>query len=196
MSKSLGNFYTMKDLLDKGYTGREIRYELIGTHYRQPLNFTFASLDANRSALKRLDEFYFNLKDQNTDGTIDELPSWASTARDHFIREMDDDMNISGALSALFELVHKGNIQFKENKIKSGQAAAILSLWDDFDLVLGLLKPDLEEIPRNIIEIANLRKSARNEKRWDESDRLRDEIESLGWTIKDSADGYKIRKLQ
>ena len=195
MSKSLGNFYTMKDLLDKGYTGREIRYELIGTHYRQPLNFTFASLEANRSALKRLDEFYFNLKDQNTDGTIDELPSWASAARDHFIREMDDDMNISGALSALFELVHKGNIEFKENKIKSGQAAAILSLWDDFDLVLGLLKPDLDEIPQNIIEIANLRKSARNEKRWDESDRVRDEIESLGWTIKDSADGYKIRKL-
>ena len=116
MSKSLGNFYTMQDLLDKGYSGREIRYELLSTHYRQALNFTFSSLEANRSALRRLDEFYLTLKDFAASETAAELPIWASKAREKFVHEMDDDMNISGALAALFEIVHIGNIELVTEK--------------------------------------------------------------------------------
>ena len=195
MSKSLGNFYTMQDLLDKGYIGREIRYELLATHYRQPLNFTFSSLEANRAALRRLDEFYLSLKDcAANESIIDVLPDWAFEGRNQFIHEMDDDMNISGALAALFQIVHTGNIELKNNNISSSQALALLQLWSELDAVLGLLMPEEEETPNDIIALAELRISARNEKNWAESDRLRDEIVSQGWLIKDSAEGYKLRK--
>ena len=104
MSKSLGNFYTLSDLSKKGYTGREIRYELISTHYRQSLNFTLKSLDSNKSSLSRLDEFYYKIKDLSS---IDEgiLPEWANQLKIKFINEMNDDMNVSGALAAIFEIV-------------------------------------------------------------------------------------------
>ena len=195
MSKSLGNFYTMQDLLDKGYNGREIRYELLATHYRQALNFTFSSLEANRAALSRLDEFYLSLKDCAANETVAaELPIWASRARDQFVREMDDDMNISGALATIFEIVHTGNIELKESKISSNQAVAVLQLWSELDAVLGLLIPAEEEIPSDIIDLAELRMNARTKKDWSESDRLRDEIVSKGWLIKDASEGYKLRK--
>ena len=185
MSKSLGNFYTMRDLLDKGYTGREIRYELLATHYRQALNFTFSSLEANRAALRRLDEFYLSLKDCAANETVaTELPIWASQAREQFVREMDDDMNISGALAAIFEIVHTGNIELKESNMSSTQAVALLQLWSELDAVLGLLMPAEEKIPSDIIALAELRMNARNNKDWSESDRLRDEIISKGWLIK------------
>ena len=195
MSKSLGNFYTMRDLLDKGYSGREIRYELLATHYRQALNFTFSSLEANRAALRRLDEFYLSLKDCAANESVaTELPIWASQARDQFVREMDDDMNISGALAAIFEIVHTGNIELKESNMSSNQAVALLQLWSELDAVLGLLMPTEEKIPSDIIALAELRMNARNKKDWSESDRLRDEIVSKGWHIKDASEGYQLRK--
>ncbi|MFL2876544.1 MAG: cysteine--tRNA ligase [Pontiellaceae bacterium] len=195
MSKSLGNFYTMQDLLDKGYSGREIRYELLATHYRQALNFTFSSLEANRTALRRLDEFYLSLKDCAANESVaTELPIWASQARDQFVREMDDDMNISGALAAIFEIVHTGNIELKESNMSSNQAVALLQLWSELDAVLGLLMPTEEKIPSDIIALAELRMNARNKKDWSESDRLRDEIVSKGWHIKDASEGYQLRK--
>ena len=195
MSKSLGNFYTMRDLLDKGYSGREIRYELLATHYRQALNFTFSSLDANRAALRRLDEFYLSLKDCAANETVAaELPIWATQSREQFVQEMDDDMNISGALAAIFEIVHIGNVELKESNMSSNQAVALLQLWSELDAVLGLLIPEEEKIPSDIIALAELRMSARSEKNWNESDRLRDEIVSKGWLIKDASEGYKLRK--
>ena len=127
MSKSLGNFYTLRDLFERGYTGREIRYELLATHYRQPLNFTFDSLQANRSALHRLDDFYAKIVALAGDikGSSD-LPEWALDGQKKFIDKMDDDMNISGSLAALFEIVHAGNVAIEADGLTASQAA---SLW-------------------------------------------------------------------
>ena len=194
MSKSVGNFYTLKNLLDRGYTGREIRYELISTHYRQALNFTFSSLDANRASLKRLDEFYLKLNDISKNCNPGDLPSWAKRACNKFSEHMDDDMNISGALSALYEMVHEGNILLNKDKITKEQASAIIQFWINIDKVLGFMLPDNEEIPREITELCEKRLLARNEKRWDDSDKIRDQIQDLGWIIKDEKDRYKIRK--
>ena len=161
------------------------------------LNFTFSSLEANRAALRRLDEFYLSLKECAADESVnDELPDWAFEGRNQFVQEMDDDMNISGALAALFHIVHTGNIELKNNNISSSQALALLQLWSELDTVLGLLIPKKEEIPIDIIALADLRIIARNEKNWAESDRLRDEILSQGWFIKDAAEGYKLRKIK
>ena len=195
MSKSLGNFYTLRDLFEKGYTGREIRYELLATQYRQPLNFTFDSLHANRSALHRLDDFYAKIVKMAASHTEEnDLPDWALVGRKKFVEKMDDDMNIAGALAALFEIVHAGNRAMEAEELTSSQAASIRKLWHDVDRVLGLLIVE-DEIPDEVLILANKRTEARANKQWDQSDQLREELEQLGWAIKDTADGYQLRRI-
>jgi len=203
MSKSLGNFYTLRQILDKGFTGREIRYELIGTHYRQSLNFTFASLTANRAALARLDEFYAkvkeaagaeigNLKPETGNRTPDILlPSWARTLAEKFEAALDDDLNIAGGLGALFDGVHEGNKSFP---MDSKTALAVVHLWKKIDSVLGFLEPPAAEVPAELIQMAEARVAAKKAKNFAEADRLRDAITAAGWTVQDTPTGPKLKK--
>ncbi len=196
MSKSLGNFYTLREILDMGYTGREVRYELLSSHYRQSLNFAFKSLDANRAALKRLDEFYTNIKEAAGNETQPgALPDWAKETRANFTAAMDDDMNISGAMAAVFDTVHAGNKALAEKAVSSGEALAVAGLWAELDAVLGLLIPQEEDAPAEVDELLEARAKARAEKDWAESDRIRDRLAELGWTVKDTPEGPKLRKL-
>ncbi|MBN2685529.1 MAG: cysteine--tRNA ligase [Pontiellaceae bacterium] len=195
MSKSLGNFYTLREILDMGYTGREVRYELLSSHYRQSLNFAFKSLDANRSALKRLDEFYASLVEIAGSVAAGALPEWAVETRARFAEAMDDDMNISGAMAALFDMVHAGNKAMAEKVPSAEEAAAVLLLWNDLDAVLGILIPKEEAVSAEVMELLEARATARAEKNWAESDRIRDALAELGWTVKDTPEGPKLRKL-
>ena len=195
MSKSLGNFHTLREILDMGYTGREVRYELLSSHYRQSLNFAFKSLDANRAALKRLDEFYATLSEVAGGAQQGALPSWAAGTRAAFAEAMDDDMNISGAMAAVFDAVHGGNKALAEASVAPEEAAAVLALWAELDAVLGLLIPAEEEISAEVNDLLAARSKARAEKDWGESDRIRDRLAELGWTVKDTPEGPKLRKL-
>jgi cysteinyl-tRNA synthetase len=196
MSKSLGNFYTLREILDMGYTGREVRYELLSSHYRQSLNFAFKSLDANRAALKRLDEFYANILEAvGGESEAGELPEWAADTRKRFADAMDDDMNISGAMAAIFDTVHAGNKVLAEQPLSGRQALAVAGLWKELDAVLGLLIPEETAIPTEVSELLEARAMARAEKNWAESDRIRDALADLGWTVKDTPEGPKLRKI-
>ena len=196
MSKSLGNFYTLREILDMGYAGREVRYELLTGHYRQSLNFAFKSLDANRAALKRLDEFFAKIKESiGSETEAGELPAWAGKTRAGFAEAMDDDMNISGAMAAIFDTVHAGNKAMAQNPITGKEALAISNLWMELDTVLGLLIPQEEEIPAEVVELLEARTVARAEKNWAESDRIRDALAERGWTVKDTREGPKPRKI-
>ncbi len=195
MSKSLGNFYTLRDLLARGYTGREIRYELISTHYRQSLNFTFEAVEAARAALKRLDEFTERLeeaageKEQQT-----APPSWASAGLKDFCAALDDDLNIAGALGALFDMVHAGNKALNEKMVSAGEAWATLGLLDQMDKVLGFLKPEEETVDPEVVAMADLRQRARRDRNWTEADRLREELAARGWEVQDTAQGPKLKR--
>jgi len=196
MSKSLGNFYTLREILDMGYTGREVRYELLSAHYRQSLNFAFKSLDANRAALKRLDEFFATVTEAiGSETEVGELPEWASGTRAAFAEAMDDDMNISGAMAAIFDMVHAGNKAMAQSPIPGKEALAVSNLWKELDSVLGILMPPEEEIDPEVAELLEARTAARVEKNWAESDRIRDRLAELGWTVKDTPEGPKLRKL-
>ena len=196
MSKSLGNFYTLREILDMGYTGREVRYELLSSHYRQSLNFAFKSLDANRAALKRLDEFYAKILEAvGGESEAGELPEWAAETRKRFAEAMDDDMNISGAMAAIFDTVHAGNKAMAASPLSEKQALAVSGLWKELDAVLGLLIPKDEAIPAEATELLDARAVARAEKNWAESDRIRDALAELGWTVKDTPEGPKLRKI-
>ena len=195
MSKSDGNFFTLREILDKGYTGREIRYELIGTHYRKSLNFTFDSLNANRAALARLDDFHAKLQECAGDTANAELeihlPEWAIETEKRFSAALDDDLNIAGALGALFDGVHEGNKCFP---MSGKTAASVSNLWKKLNTVLGFLEPPKEEIPTELIELAEARVAAKANKDWAEADRLRAAVAAVGWTIQDTPTGPKLKK--
>ena len=182
MSKSLGNFFTLRDLLEKGYTGREIRYVLINAHYRSGLNFAFTALDDARKSLARIDACV----EKATEGAV---PEWAQAHLDAFTAAVNDDLNIPSAFAALFALVRDAN---------GKGAAGTLSVFKRMDEVLGVIFFENEkksvEIPAEVQAMLAERAEARKAKNWAESDRLRDAIAAAGWLVKDSKDGQSCTK--
>jgi cysteinyl-tRNA synthetase len=195
MSKSLGNFYTLRDVISRGFSGREVRYVLMAGHYRQALNFSFDALTAARSALQRLDEFQDRLKPVAADdpGGRD-LPDWASIMKARFEAGLADDLNISESLGALFDLVHAGNRAMDARTLTPVQAATVLQLWGEFDRVLGFLVKPAETIPQDALDLLELRQQARQSKNWAEADRVRQELAALGWVIQDTPQGPKLKR--
>ncbi|MCK5850166.1 MAG: cysteine--tRNA ligase [Kiritimatiellae bacterium] len=195
MSKSLGNFYTLQDLIDKGYSGRDVRYILFAAHYRQPLNFTFKALDSARSALGRLDEFRSRLQDlASTDVSGEKNADWAAKGREDFCAALDDDLNMPEALGALFNMVHVGNKEIDAGLVDSLVAATALSILDDMDSILGVFVDCKDEVDDQVNILVQARAEARNSKNWAESDRLRDAIAALGWEVRDTPDGQKLKR--
>ncbi len=181
MSKSLGNFFTLRDLLEKGWSGREIRYVLINAHYRQGLNFAFTALEDARRSLERIDRCV----ETATEGDV---PDWAQRHLDDFAAAVNDDLNMPKAFAALFGLVRDTNAH---------GGGPVLSVFRRMDEVLGVVffgRAEKEEVPAEIKALLDLRAEARKSKNWAESDRLRDEIAAAGWTVKDSKDGQSVTR--
>jgi cysteinyl-tRNA synthetase len=198
MSKSLGNFYTLRDILDKGYTGREIRYALLSTHYRQPFNFTFDGLHAARSALQRLDDLRNALDaivEQDSQETAGEaIAAAVLTAETAWINNLDDDMNISPALGAMFELVHQANKWLIDAKIGSADAAGILSFLDKTDQLLAVAQEE-QAFPAEAVALMEERVEVRKTKNWARADEIRDSLTGLGLTIEDTQSGPRLKRL-
>lgn len=195
MSKSLGNFYTLRDVISRGFSGREVRYVLMAGHYRQALNFSFDALTAARSALQRLDEFHdrLNAVAAAVPGGRD-LPDWASIMKARFDAGLADDLNISESLGALFDLVHAGNRAMDAKTLTPVLAATVLQLLAEFDAVLGFLVKPAETIPQDALNLLELRQQARQSKNWAEADRVRQELAALGWIIQDTPQGPKLKR--
>lgn len=193
MSKSLGNFHTLRNILDKGYSGREVRYVLLACHYRQSLNFTFTALDSARAALARVDEFIERLNAMQGRFQTGGLPDWAVKAQEAFNAALDDDLNASGGLGALFDMIHDGN---KAMDAASGgwSAADVLGVIEGFDRVFGFLKKSVAGVDEAAMKLANAREEARKSRNWPEADRLRKELADLGWEVKDTPEGPKVRR--
>ncbi len=197
MAKSEGNFYTLRDLMEKGYAGREIRYVLLAnSHYRQSLNFSLGALDAARSSLARLDEFRTRMIEHAGDAVVaDPGPKWLVEAEKGFAEGLDDDLSVSNAMAALFDLVRAGNKALDGNDLDAAGAAAVVATWHSLDEVLGFLQPDDTQVDSAVEELVQRRQGAREAKDWAESDRLRDELAGLGWQIKDTPQGPKLKKV-
>jgi cysteinyl-tRNA synthetase len=191
MSKSLGNFFTLRDLLDKGFSGRELRYALIRVNYRLPLNFTFDGLREARQSLLRIDAWVRRLHDIAGDAAPDS--QFAAAKSDRFFDALDDDLNISAALAEVFDQVRETNSAIDRNELAAGQAAALLIWWQRINHVLQL-QEEAASTPENISALLGKRAEARAAKNWSESDALRAEIESLGWFVKDTKDGQRLTK--
>ena len=196
MSKSAGNFFTLRDLLEKGWSGREIRYVLVNAHYRQGLNFAFTALEDARKSLERIDRCVDALAAAANAAAAGETPEWAAKCLDDFAAAVNDDLNTPKAFAALFELVRHANAQL-QGGLPPAQAASVLDDFKRMDSVLGVIffgKAAKAEVPAEIQALLDQRAEARKAKNWAESDRLRDAIAAAGWLVKDSKDGQSVTK--
>jgi cysteinyl-tRNA synthetase len=194
MSKSLGNFYTLRDLLEKGYDPMEIRYLLISTHYRKLLNFTFDALAQAKQSLKRIYDFLFTLNGlAPAEGETAEISNLIEESEAKFQEHMDADFNISGALGALFDFIHKTNLKQKELKTKDVQN--VLAFIDRIDSVLGVLKKEEEGmLDAEIEEKIQQRQQARKEKNYQLADAIRDELKAKGIVLIDTPEGVRWKQ--
>jgi cysteinyl-tRNA synthetase len=192
MSKSLGNFYTLRDLLDKGYTGRQIRYLLLSTHYRTQLNFTFQSLDAAKASLQRVEDFHIRLGEVHGkgEGSCEGLLRQADL---RFRAALAEDLNCSAALAVLFDLIREGNGLIDTQQLSQTDAQAFLHLLHSWNRVLGILPDPMREIPEELTHLLTLREQARKEKNFALSDRIRMELAQKGYVVEDTAGGPRLK---
>ena len=197
MSKSLGNFFTVRDVAEK-YGYEPIRYLLISSQYRSPINYSAEIIEQCSAALNRLytcrDSIDFELKnaaDAAHDGD-DAVIEGFSKYREQFIAAMDDDLNTADAIAAIFELVRdiNTNVVGKGSSKKLCEAAA--GIFDELTDVLGLVyNRKTEELDDDIEKLIEARTQARKDKNWAEADRIRDELKAKGIVLEDTAQGVK-----
>jgi cysteinyl-tRNA synthetase len=198
MSKSLGNFYTLRDLVGKGFTGREVRYLLLQAHYRMQLNFSFQGLEAARNVLQRLADFIQRLRDVEEEKVFGRVDVVLEKAEHAFKGALADDLNISLALAALFDMMREVNILIDEKQLGRTEAQKVIAMLHSFDSVLGVLpfeKVSLD-LPQELIEALDKRNAARQSKNWQESDRWRDFITAQGYLIEDTPHGSRLKKVK
>ncbi|HYR90442.1 MAG TPA: cysteine--tRNA ligase [Terriglobia bacterium] len=197
MAKSKGNFFTLRDLIDRGYDPLAIRYLLVSVPYRKQLNFTFDGLDAARSSLDRIKEFLFRLKSsQFKAGRNPAISAALATATTQFDAALDDDLNTAKALAAVFGLVKEGNIALTEGALAEENRSEILQWFEVVDQRLGIV-PTVEalvHVDEKIDSLIAQRNEARRNRDFAKADRIKQELLDLDVIIEDTREGTKWRR--
>jgi cysteinyl-tRNA synthetase len=198
MAKRYGNFYTLRDLLKMGHDPRAIRYLLLSTHYRQQFNFTFEGLEASKGAIERLSNLMRRLQDAGGENSGEKLAQLMRKVQTCFGEAMDDDLNISVALAALFDFVRDVNNLLDADALSRDEAEQVYALMAGFDKVLGVIGEVEVEValPKEAEELIRKREEARKAKDWKTADAIRQQLKAMGITIEDTAQGvrWKIEK--
>ncbi|MBS0615844.1 MAG: cysteine--tRNA ligase [Verrucomicrobia bacterium] len=196
MSKSLGNFYTLRDLLSKGFSGTEVRFLLLSTHYRTQLNFTFQGLEAARHSLERFADFIHRLRGIDQPHSFGLVEPLLKKCFHDFSEALGDDLNISVAMASLFDLVREINSLCDAGKISREEASKVLYFLEQCDRVLGVLplKAKAEEISADLIELLQKREAARAAKNWKAADECRDLLLKQGYVIEDTPSGARLKR--
>ena len=181
MSKSLGNVYLLKDIIEKGYEPLVYKYFCYTSHYRNKLNFTWDAIEASNKSLMKLRESYRRHLEGNEDVEDDIILDY----KNRFLKAINDDLNMPLAMGIVWEVA--------KNEKKSKKFAELLL---EFDRVLGLKIDKKDDIPEEVLKLVEERNVARKEKNWQKSDELRDKIQEYGYRIEDSKEGTKIEKIK
>jgi cysteinyl-tRNA synthetase len=192
MSKSLGNFFTLRDLTKREFSGREIRYLLLSSHYRETFNFTLDGLEGARSALGRIDECVGKLRELAGTETGEPEPELIQ----RFTESLDEDLNVAAAWDKVFSWVRSMNKEMAEGRLGAVRAAAGLRAWERMDSVLGVgRKTECVEVPANIQALLEARQAARQARDYQRADLLRQELKKAGWVIEDTPKGPKLKQV-
>jgi cysteinyl-tRNA synthetase len=200
MSKSLGNVFTVKDVLDHGYRASALRYLLLSTHYRKQLKFSWDTLEQAEEALRRLADFVARLDTIVAPGRHDAVDAEVSRAREAFESALRADLNTAGALAALFDLVRALNAAIDEGRLGRDDVPVVKSAFEDFDRVLGVLSlrqaedahPPVD--PPEIERLIEDRKAARQRRDFREADRIREDLAARGIILEDSVAGTRWKR--
>lgn len=194
MSKSLGNVFNLRDLLNEGYDPMVIRFLLLSTHYRKLLKFSFESLERSKQALKRVTDFIFALNGLKTgEGETKKVFDLIEENELKFKENMDNDLNISGAIGVFFEFIHKVNLIM--DNLKKTDIEAILAYVNRINSVIGVIKTvETETLDDQILKKVQLREKARKEKNFILADSLRDELKAMGVILIDTPDGVRWKQ--
>jgi cysteinyl-tRNA synthetase len=200
MSKSLKNFFTIKDML-KEYDPSTLRFFLLNTHYRQPLNYDLDVLNESMRSLERLHNTYYELIElKGKAHGAEDAKAISKKALEEFEQKMDDDFNTRDALAVMFSLAREANRLMAEKSLSNEGIENILDVLEDFDSVFDILKRETvwdDELQSGLIELAvQMREQARKKKDYEMADKIRDELARLGIEIQDSADGPKWKIKQ
>lgn len=199
MSKSLGNFYTVRDLLSRGVSGREIRWTLLGAHYRKKLNFSLDILDKSRQSLQKFTDFFTRLREQRGADLFPEKTDVLMMAfQKQFADAMASDMNISEALSAAYGAERELNKRMEMHDLGADGAEKALALYRDFDRIFACFDVDSvvgDVVPPEMIALAEERQAARKAKDFKRADEIRDTLKNAGWLVEDTPQGVRVKPL-
>ena len=188
MSKSKGNFYTLKDIIKKGMSVEEFRYMIFSAHYRSKINFSLKRINNAKKAISRIT----NLKHKLIPIAKDKIQAFPN-AKKRFHEALKDDLDSPKAFSIFFEWLKDINLMIDNGTISETEAAKSINFINFFDYIFQVI-PKNKEIPEKIIHYAKLRETARMKKDWAEADKLRNKIDYYGWIVEDSKEGFRLKK--
>lgn len=197
MSKSLGNFFRVRDVLEK-HSRQTLRFYMLNTHYRGPLGYSEEALQEAESSLKRLWNNYRELQAYSRQATGGEhMSEVLERCRQDFTEQMDDDFNSRGALSAIFQMVRETNSAMAESRLSAEGAAAAISLLEELDQVLAILPDDKGSDDVDILMevIIGIREELRRGKQYQAADLIRDRLKDAGFQLEDSGKGAKWKRV-
>jgi len=196
MSREGEGRVTVQQLLDGGYSGRQIRYWLLATHYRKPLHFDEGRLREAARGLERLDEFSQRLQHVVTGVAADEVDQFVYEVEQNFDQAMGDDLNVSSALAAVFGFIRKLNPYLSDGRISEKQKKTALAAMERLDSVLNVLQCLEPELDEDTCRLLETRAEARRKKSWDEADRLRQELLERGIKVIDTPEGTRWKRIE
>ncbi|MBN1592283.1 MAG: cysteine--tRNA ligase [Candidatus Coatesbacteria bacterium] len=197
MAKSLGNTFTLREIVKSGYSPRQIRYFMISAHYRKQLSFSLDALDQAAASLARLDEFVRNLRSATCSDSGDtRVEDAAANCEREFEEAMDDDLNISKGLGALFTFVRAANEGINEGHLSESGRKRVEGLLKRINSVIGVIElAEGDDTPDDIRELVEKRMQARERGDWAAADQIRDELKAKGIVIEDTKDGFRIKHI-
>ena len=196
MSKSLGNFFTIRDIASE-YDLIVVRFFILSAHYRNPVNFSKEMMEQSRAAFERIRNCRDNLKfiaEKGSEGGEGAMADIAGRYEACFTAAMDDDLNTADAIGVIFDLVRELNLYFTDHNQRAAAKEALAFLDKLLD-VLGLIVPEQEPVPAEVLKLLDERAAARKAKDFKKSDELRAEIKDLGYEVKDTPDGAKLTRI-